>query len=166
MARFVTEDSSYSTECVGNLAYCAPEYTESGKVSIKTDVYSFGVVLLQLITGMRTTDKRLGEKGLVGWAIPLLREGKRQAFIDGRMMNSHDCHQLYWMSRLAGNCLTRDPQKRLNMSTVVKALSHIFEGCSCNIVQRDHTLAMSGCCKSKKDIHGYSESEGGSGTKC
>lgn len=67
LARFVTEDSSYSTECVGNLAYCAPEYTESGKVSIKTDVYSFGVVLLQLITGMRTTDKRLGEKGLVGW---------------------------------------------------------------------------------------------------
>jgi len=67
LARTVIEGSSYSTECVGNLAYMAPEYAESGKVSIKTDVYSFGVVLLQLITGMRTTDKRLGGKGLVEW---------------------------------------------------------------------------------------------------
>jgi len=45
----------------------APEYAEFGKVSIKTDVYSFGVVLLQLITGMRPMDKRLGERSLMGW---------------------------------------------------------------------------------------------------
>jgi len=67
LARTVLEDSSYSTDCVGNLTYMAPEYAEFGKVSTKTDVYSFGVVLLQLITGMRTTDKRVGDKGLVGW---------------------------------------------------------------------------------------------------
>ncbi|KAL2337294.1 hypothetical protein Fmac_011740 [Flemingia macrophylla] len=67
LARTLIEDSSYSTDCVGNLAYMAPEYAEFGKVSIKTDVYAFGVVLLQLITGLRTTDKRVGEKGLVGW---------------------------------------------------------------------------------------------------
>nr|KYP59971.1 putative serine/threonine-protein kinase RLCKVII [Cajanus cajan] len=118
LARTLIEDSSYSTDCVGNLAYMAPEYAEFGKVSMKTDVYSFGVVLLQLITGLRTTDKRVGEKGLVGWARPLLREGKCQSLIDGRMINSHDCHQLYWMSRLAENCLLRDPHKRLHMSRV------------------------------------------------
>lgn len=60
-------DSLYSTDVVGTLGYLAPEYAESGKMSTKTDVYSFGVVLLQLITGMRTADKRLGEKSLVGW---------------------------------------------------------------------------------------------------
>jgi len=49
------------------LGYLAPEYAEHGKVSSKTDVYSFGVVLLQLITGMRTTDKRLEGRSLVGW---------------------------------------------------------------------------------------------------
>ncbi|KAK7259674.1 hypothetical protein RIF29_25287 [Crotalaria pallida] len=165
LARFVEEDSSYSTECVGNYAYCAPEYAESGKVSFKTDVYSFGVVLLQLITGMSTTDKRLGGKSLVAWAIPLVKEGKCQAYIDGRMMNSHDCQQLYWICRLAGNCIKRDPQKRLNMNTVVKALSHIAEGCGCNTVQKDHTLAMPGCSKSKCDIPGSSESEGGNGNQ-
>jgi len=44
-----------------------PKYAEFGKVSVKTYVYSFGVVLLQLITGMRPIDKRLGERTLVGW---------------------------------------------------------------------------------------------------
>lgn len=60
-------DSLYSTDVVGTIGYLAPEYAESGKLSTKTDVYAFGVVLLQLITGMRTADKRLGEKSLVGW---------------------------------------------------------------------------------------------------
>lgn len=52
---------------VGTLGYLAPEYAECGKASTKTDVHAFGVVVLQLITGMRTTDRRLGGKSLVGW---------------------------------------------------------------------------------------------------
>lgn len=49
------------------LGYLAPEYAESGKVSTKTDVYPFGLVLLQLITGLQITDKKLAGKSLVGW---------------------------------------------------------------------------------------------------
>lgn len=60
-------DHSSETRVVGTLGYLAPEYAECGKVSTKTDVYSFGVVLLQLITGLKTTDKLLGGKSLVGW---------------------------------------------------------------------------------------------------
>ncbi|XP_054813280.1 proline-rich receptor-like protein kinase PERK3 [Prosopis cineraria] len=67
LARNQHEDSIHSTEVIASFGYLAPEYAEYGKVSAKIDVYSFGVVLLELITGMRVTDKRLRGKSLVGW---------------------------------------------------------------------------------------------------
>ncbi|XP_012575289.1 uncharacterized protein [Cicer arietinum] len=143
LARTEQMDSVYSTDVVGTLGYMAPEYAESGKVSTKSDVYSFGVVLLQLITGMRTTDKRIGHKSLVGWARPLLKERNYPDLIDERMMDTYDCHQLFWMIRLAEKCLTRDPQKRLPMDTVVSALTHIVEGNTCSMVLRDCSPARS-----------------------
>ncbi|KAK7256932.1 hypothetical protein RIF29_30539 [Crotalaria pallida] len=134
LARTEQLDTIYSTDVFGTLGYLAPEYAESGKFSTKTDVYSFGVVLLQLITGMRTTDKRLGGKSL---ARPLLKERSYPDLIDERIMDNHDYHQLFWMIRLAEKCLSRDPQKRLAMNTVVSALIHIVGGNTCSVVLRD-----------------------------
>ncbi|KAJ6944349.1 hypothetical protein NC652_009674 [Populus alba x Populus x berolinensis] len=90
----------------------APEYAECGKVSTKTDVYAFGVVLLQLITGLKTTDKILG--GIVS-ARPLLKERNYPDLIDQRILESHDVYQLFWMVRVAEKCLSKDRQKRLTM---------------------------------------------------
>ncbi|XP_027909656.1 probable serine/threonine-protein kinase PBL26 [Vigna unguiculata] len=143
LARTEQMDSLYSTDIVGTIGYLAPEYAESGKMSTKTDVYAFGVVLLQLITGMRTADKRLGEKSLVGWARPLLKERNYPDLIDERMLDNHDCHQLFWMIRLAEKCLSRDSQRRLSMDTVVNALTHIREGNTCSVVLRDCSPAQS-----------------------
>ncbi|XVF00129.1 hypothetical protein REPUB_Repub03eG0258400 [Reevesia pubescens] len=131
LARTQHEDSDQSSETitrvVGTLGYLAPEYAECGKVSTKTDVYSFGVVLLQLITGMKTTDKRLGGKSLVGWARPLLKDRNYPDLIDPRIVESHDVHQLFWMVRVAEKCLAKDPQKRLSMDKVVYALNYITD---------------------------------------
>ncbi|KAE8670635.1 hypothetical protein F3Y22_tig00112114pilonHSYRG00056 [Hibiscus syriacus] len=114
------EDSDKSSETitrvVGTLGYLAPEYAECGKGSTKTDVYSFGVVLLQLITGMKTTDKRLKGKAL-----------NYPDLIDERILDSHDVHQLFWMVRVAEKCLTKDPKKRLSMDKVVFALNYITD---------------------------------------
>ncbi|XP_020534005.1 probable serine/threonine-protein kinase PBL19 isoform X2 [Jatropha curcas] len=120
-------DHSWETRVVGTLGYLAPEYAECGKVSTKTDVYSFGVMLLQLITGLKTTDKILGGKSLVGWARPLLKEKNYPDLIDPRILDSHDVHQLYWMVRVAEKCLSKDPRKRLTMDKVVYALNHLVE---------------------------------------
>ncbi|KAH7547673.1 hypothetical protein JRO89_XS14G0001000 [Xanthoceras sorbifolium] len=136
LARTQCEGSDHSSETrvVGTLGYLAPEYAECGKVSTKTDVYSFGVVLLQLITGLKTTDKVLGGKSLVGWARPLLKERNYPDLIDPRILDSHDVHQLFWMVRVAEKCLSKDPQKRLPMDIVVDALKYIMEGsATCNI---------------------------------
>lgn len=51
-------------------------------------------------------------------ARPLLKERNYPDLIDERMMDTYDCHQLFWMIRLAEKCLTRDPHKRLPMDTV------------------------------------------------
>lgn len=40
--------------------------------------------------------------------------------------HGHDCHQIFWMSRLAGNCLNKDPQKRLDMNTVSLHFFYFF----------------------------------------
>ncbi|KAI9072854.1 hypothetical protein K1719_045190 [Acacia pycnantha] len=154
LARNQHQDSIQSTEVIGTYGYLAPEYAEYGKVSAKIDVYSFGVVLLELITGMRTTDKRLQGRSLVGWARPLLKERIYHDLIDERISNSHDFYQLFWMVRIAEKCLTRDPQKRLNMVAVVNALSRIMEGNNF-IIPRDYSWPA------RSSDSDESESEGG-----
>ncbi|XP_052192437.1 probable serine/threonine-protein kinase PBL2 isoform X2 [Diospyros lotus] len=123
------EDSNDSSKnkVVGALGYMAPEYAENGKASSKTDVYSFGVVLLQLITGLAITDNIKGGKSLIGWARPLLEEKNYPDLIDERIADSHDMHQLFWMVRVAENCLRKDPRKRWTMEKVVTHLNSIIE---------------------------------------
>ncbi|KAH6819107.1 Protein kinase superfamily protein, partial [Perilla frutescens var. frutescens] len=112
-------DTANSSGVVGTLGYVAPEYAECGKMSNKTDVYSFGVVLLQLITGLRTTDEIPGGKSLVGWAKPLLETKNYPDLIDRRILESHDVHQLFWMVLAAESCLKEDPDERLTMEQVL-----------------------------------------------
>uniref|UniRef100_F6GUL0 Protein kinase domain-containing protein n=1 Tax=Vitis vinifera TaxID=29760 RepID=F6GUL0_VITVI len=123
LARTQQEDSDHSSETivVRTLGYVAPEYAESGKAYKRTDVYSFGVVLLQLITGLETTDKELKGKSLVEWARPLLKEGNYPDLIDKRIVDSHDVHQLLWMVCVAEKCLSKDPHKQLPMENVCVA---------------------------------------------
>nr|QGP73761.1 Proline-rich receptor-like protein kinase PERK3 [Sedum alfredii] len=128
LARAHEADHSSETRVVGTLGYLAPEYAESGKVSTKTDVYAFGVVLLQLITGFTTNDKQLKGRSLVGWARPLLKEGNYPLLVDERISEYYDVHHLYWMVRVAEKCLSKDPQKRPTMATVVQILDYLANG--------------------------------------
>ncbi|KAL8528074.1 hypothetical protein ACS0TY_005768 [Phlomoides rotata] len=125
LAKAQQEDSANSSGVVGTLGYLAPEYAESGNYSTKTDVYSYGVVLLQLITGLRTTDDIPGGKSLVGWAKPLLEKKNYPDLIDKRIVDSHDVHQLFWMVLVAEKCLKKDPDNRWMMQQVVQNLNCI-----------------------------------------
>ncbi|KAI3445214.1 hypothetical protein Pfo_001879 [Paulownia fortunei] len=128
LAKAQQDDTAHSSGVVGTLGYVAPEYAESGKMSTKTDVYSFGVVLLQLITGLRTTDEIPGGKSLVGWAKPLLETKNYPDLIGKRILDSHDVHQLFWMVLVAEQCLKKDPDNRWAMEQVVHNLNCIKEG--------------------------------------
>lgn len=45
--------SHVSTRVMGTQGYCAPEYANTGKLTLKSDIYSLGVVMLELITGRK-----------------------------------------------------------------------------------------------------------------
>jgi len=51
-------------------------------------------------------------------ARPLLKERNYPDLIDERIIKAHDVHQLFWMVRIAEKCLSREPQRRLNMIQV------------------------------------------------
>ncbi|KAG8391033.1 hypothetical protein BUALT_Bualt01G0145900 [Buddleja alternifolia] len=124
LAKEQQDDTMHSLDkgVVGTLGYVAPEYAESGKMSTKTDVYSFGVVLLQLITGLRTTDEIPQGKSLVGWAKPLLKMKNYPDLIDKRIADSHDVHQLFWMVLVAEKCLEKNPNNRWTMEQVCQSI--------------------------------------------
>ncbi|XP_031373154.1 probable serine/threonine-protein kinase PIX13 [Punica granatum] len=123
------DDSDLSSETrLGNGAYYTPEYVEFGKISAKTDCYCFGVVLLQLITGLRTTDPILGGKSLVAWARPLLRDKNYPGLLDRRIGDSYNVHQLFWMVRVAEKCLCRNPRNRMTMDKAVYTLTCMMKG--------------------------------------
>ncbi|XP_057984287.1 LRR receptor-like serine/threonine-protein kinase RGI1 [Malania oleifera] len=70
LAKFVeAPDSSRDTNTVaGSYGYIAPEYGYSLRITEKSDVYSYGVVLLEVLTGMEPTDRRIPEGAhIVSW---------------------------------------------------------------------------------------------------
>ncbi|KAI3847658.1 hypothetical protein MKW92_042375, partial [Papaver armeniacum] len=48
-------------------------------------------------------------------ARPLLKERKYPDLIDKNLIDSHDVLQLFWMVRVAENCLRKNPDKRFSM---------------------------------------------------
>ncbi|KAL2471119.1 Protein kinase protein with adenine nucleotide alpha hydrolase-like domain [Abeliophyllum distichum] len=97
--------------------YLAPEYAQSGIDMSKADVYSFGTVLLELISGRKTLEDTKGQSFL-RWARSILREKKYMELIDPSVQESVDLYQLFWMVRVAEQCLDWDPKLRMSMHEV------------------------------------------------
>lgn len=69
-----TKDKSHvSTRVMGTQGYCAPEYYDTGKLTMKSDIYCFGIVLLEIITGRRALDtyEEHGKQTLLEWVTNL-----------------------------------------------------------------------------------------------
>ncbi|KAH8936715.1 hypothetical protein BDL97_17G098900 [Sphagnum fallax] len=69
-----SDSSHVTTRVLGTLEYAAPEYIQTGHLTLQSDIWSFGIVLLELLSGRRALDRHRphNERKLVDWARPLL----------------------------------------------------------------------------------------------
>ncbi|KAK4762767.1 hypothetical protein SAY86_008535 [Trapa natans] len=114
---------------MGTYGYCAPEYSRSGDVTLKSDIYSFGVVLLELITGRRALDtsRPNDEQNLVAWAQPKFRDPKLfPGMADPLLKRKFPEKALNQVVALAAMCLQEEASVRPLMSDVVATLSFLM----------------------------------------
>ncbi|EEF43945.1 conserved hypothetical protein [Ricinus communis] len=64
MARLFALDQTQedTSKIVGTLGYIAPEFVRRGHFSVKSDVFSFGVLILEIASGQKNNDFRIGEE--------------------------------------------------------------------------------------------------------
>lgn len=115
---------------MGTRGYAAPEYVETGHLSVKSDVWSFGVVLYEILAGRRTLDRNLPstEQKLLGWVKQFPADSKRFSMImDPRLQNQYSLPAARRIAKLADSCLTKNPKDRPSMSQVVEILKQALE---------------------------------------
>lgn len=126
-----TKEGDHVMSCVaGSYGYIAPEYAYTMKVTEKSDVYSFGVVLLELITGKRPNDPRLGENmDIIRWVTEVALSWPEQdaarldQLLDPRMDSfTIEYHEVERLLNIALSCTAELPASRPSMRRVVELL--------------------------------------------
>ncbi|XP_050238836.1 probable serine/threonine-protein kinase PBL24 isoform X2 [Mercurialis annua] len=135
LARWKTTDE-VQTRILGTFGYLAPEYAESGLVSVRTDVYAYGIILLQLLSGQKVVNSKReeGQQSLRQWAEPLIENLALHELIDQRIRDSYDTYELYLVAKAAYLCVQRSPEMRPSIGEVIGLL----EGENNHL--RDHVL--------------------------
>ncbi|KAL8053519.1 hypothetical protein ABFX02_05G077100 [Erythranthe guttata] len=119
-----------STAPVGTRGYAAPEYVETGHLTVKSDIWSFGVVLYEILTGRRTLERNLpaGERKLLEWVKQFPADSKRFSMImDSRLQNQYSPNAARRIAKLADSCLVKNPKDRPTMGQVVEILKQATE---------------------------------------
>ncbi|KAI8544428.1 hypothetical protein RHMOL_Rhmol08G0296100 [Rhododendron molle] len=140
---------------VGTYGYAAPEYVDTGHLTIKSDIYSFGVVLYEVLTGRRTLERLLPpvEQKLIEWVklYPADSNGFRM-IIDPRL-NQYSLSAARKIATLADACLNKNAKDRPTMSQVVEILKQAIEeseGGSSSSEKRSFESSTSNLVPSKK----------------
>ncbi|KAL4332702.1 hypothetical protein GQ457_07G018570 [Hibiscus cannabinus] len=122
--------SHVSTAVVGTIGYAAPEYIQTGRLTVKSDVWGYGVFLYELITGRRPLDRNRpkGEEKLLEWIRPHISDLKKfRLIIDPRLDGKYSIRSAHKLAAVANRCLARQPKQRPKMSEVLEMVNGIVE---------------------------------------
>ncbi|XP_022718234.1 probable serine/threonine-protein kinase PBL19 [Durio zibethinus] len=114
-----------STAVVGTYGYAAPEYVETGHLTIQSDIWTFGVVLYEILTGRRTLERNrpTSEQKLLDLVKQFPPDSKRfKMIIDPRLTNSYSFNAAQKVGKLANSCVNKNAKERPTMSQVVECL--------------------------------------------
>ncbi|GAB4862005.1 Probable serine/threonine-protein kinase pbl19 [Ancistrocladus abbreviatus] len=117
-----------STAVVGTHGYAAPDYIETGHLSVKSDVWSFGVVLYEILTGRRSLERNRPrtEQNLLDWVKQFPADGRRFGMImDPRLECKYSLTAARRIAKLADSCLVKSAKNRPTMGHVVEKLKQI-----------------------------------------
>lgn len=126
----VGDRTHVSTAVVGTYGYAAPEYVDTGHLTIKSDIYSFGVVLYEILTGRRTLERNRPtvEQKLLEWVKQYPVDGKRfNMIMDPRLRNQYSLTAARKIAKLADPCLIKNAKDRPTMSQVVESLRQAIQ---------------------------------------
>ncbi|XP_059657689.1 probable serine/threonine-protein kinase PBL19 [Cornus florida] len=124
------DHSHVSTAVVGTYGYAAPEYVDTGHLSIRSDIWSFGVVLYEILTGRRTVERSspTTEQKLLEWVKLYPADSKRfTVIIDPRLRNQYSQNAARKIAKLADRCLNKNAKDRPTISQVVESLKQAIE---------------------------------------
>ncbi|XP_015583556.1 cysteine-rich receptor-like protein kinase 10 isoform X2 [Ricinus communis] len=82
---FPGEDTHMNTfKISGTHGYMAPEYAMHGYLSVKSDVFSYGVLVLEIVSGRKNYDIRLGgdKADILSYTWMLYQQGKTLELVD------------------------------------------------------------------------------------
>uniref|UniRef100_A0A7N1A7S1 Serine-threonine/tyrosine-protein kinase catalytic domain-containing protein n=1 Tax=Kalanchoe fedtschenkoi TaxID=63787 RepID=A0A7N1A7S1_KALFE len=104
--------------------YMAPEYALHGQFSVKSDVYSFGVLMLELISGQKNSNFRIGGllEDLVGFAWQSWEAGTAGDMIDAAL-SAGPQKEIARCIHIGLLCVQDDETARPAMSSVVMMLT-------------------------------------------
>ncbi|URD92092.1 STYKc [Musa troglodytarum] len=119
-----------TTAVVGTYGYAAPDYIETGHLTIKSDVWSFGVVLYEILTGRHSLDRNrpTNEQKLLDWVRQFPVEARKFTMVmDPRLRSEYSLEAARKIAKLANSCLVKNPKERPSMSQVIECLKQAMQ---------------------------------------
>ncbi|XP_031101829.1 cysteine-rich receptor-like protein kinase 29 [Ipomoea triloba] len=122
---FPGEDTHLQTFRIsGTHGYMAPEYAMHGYLSVKTDVFSFGVLLLEIVSGRKNHEGKLGadKADILNYSWTLFQARKTLELVDSSL-ESCDPDEAVMCIQIGLLCCQSSVSDRPDMNTVHLMLS-------------------------------------------